>query len=126
MLIQASLVIFTGAMCLICLYGIAQPAPFMSIIERMLQGSGGIYTAVTIPVLFGGALIYSAGTSRFPLVVYLIGGLVLISAALLPVVGQQRIDALIERFRQLPANTFRIWLVGGFAFGAFLIYTLWR
>ncbi len=126
MLIQASLVIFCGAMGLICLFGIAQPAQLMGVVERIFQGSGGIQPAVVIRVIFGAALIYSAGTSRFPLVVYLIGGLLLISAAVLPFVGQERIDGLIERFKELPANTLRIWLTGGFAFAAFLIFALWR
>jgi hypothetical protein len=98
----------------------------MGVVERIFQGSGGIQPAVVIRVIFGAALIYSAGTSRFPLVVYLIGGLMLISAAVLPFIGQERIDGLIERFKELPANTLRIWLMGGFAFAAFLIFALWR
>ncbi len=126
MLIQASLVIFSGALSLICLFGIAQPAQFMSVVGRVFQGSGGVQMAVVVRVIFGAALIYSAGTSRFPLFVYLIGGLILISAAVLPFMGQERIDGLIERFRALPTNTLRIWLTGGFAFAQILIVALWR
>ncbi len=126
MLIQAGLVIFSGALGLFCLFGIAQPVQFLGVIERVFQGSGGIQTAVVVRVIFGVALIYSAGTSRFPLLVYLIGGLLLISAAILPFIGQERIDGLIERFRELPTNVLRIWLTGGFAFAALLILALWR
>jgi hypothetical protein len=126
MLIQAGLVIFSGALGLFCLFGIAQPVQFLGVVERIFLGSGGIQTVVVLRAIFGAALIYSAGTSRFPLFVYLIGGLMLISAAVLPFIGQERIDRLIERFRELPTNTLRIWLMGGFGFATFLIVALWR
>ncbi len=123
MLIQASLVIICGAICLVCLFGVAQPARLMSAVQQIWQNSAGLYTAVTIRALFAAALIYSAGTSRFPLIVYVIGGLALISAAVLPFVGAGQ---LLERFQQLSTKNLRIWLACGFAFGAFLIYALWR
>ncbi len=126
MLIQASLVIFSGALALFCLFGIAQPVQFMGVVERIFQGSGGVQTAVVMRAIFGIALIYSAGTSRFPLFVYPIGGLILISAAVLPFIGQERIDGMIERFRELPTIKLRITLMGGFGFATFLIVALWR
>ena len=81
-----------------------------------------LYLAVGIRLLLGVALIVAAPASLFPLVFRVIGVIAILAALALPIMGIERIRRLVGWFAALPSLALRLWLVFGFAFGAFLVY----
>jgi hypothetical protein len=102
--------------------GIAATPVLMRVMRIAMATAGILYLAVGIRLLLGIALIVSAPQSLFPTAFRVLGVIAVVIALALPVIGIERIRRLVAWFAALPPLALRLWLVFGFAVGAFLIY----
>ena len=115
-------VIFIGALViLIGILGAASPDRLILLIGRW-QGPSRLWTTVLIRLVLGVALILAAPSCRLPVVVSAIGILALISAVVIPILGQRRFDSFIDWCSRRRAVVVRSWSLAAVVFGGVLIY----
>ena len=78
--------------------------------------------AVIARIIIGAILLLEASNLKFTLVMQIIGGISILAAVVLLLMGQDRMDRMIDWFMKMSDKIFRIWSVFAIAFGAFLIY----
>ena len=78
--------------------------------------------AIGVRVIFGVVLLLGASDSRFPVVLYVLGGIALVTAVALALLGATRTDRLVQWWFGQPLGLIRTWLLGAVLFGAFLVY----
>ena len=84
----------------------------------------GLYLAVGVRLVLGALFLMAAEETRFPTAFRFLGYLMLIAAALIPLIGRQRINRLLEWLQSKPPALMRTWLIFGVAFGAFIVYAV--
>ncbi|MGI9343354.1 MAG: hypothetical protein ACR2QV_10915 [Gammaproteobacteria bacterium] len=114
--------VFGLLVCLGCIVGIAATSVLMRIMDMVMSRPGILYLAVGVRLLLGVALIVAAPASLFPVLFRIFGVIAILAALALPIMGIERIRRLVAWVAALPSIALRLWLVVGFAFGAFLIY----
>lgn len=102
--------------------GVARPATLMRLVSHTLGGEHGIATAAAIRVALGTLLLIAADETRHPGAIRALGGLSLLSAALLPILGRARVEAFVAWWADRPPAFVRTWALAAVAFGAFLIH----
>ena len=85
-------------------------------------GQARFLFAVIIRIILGAILLLEAANLKFTLAMQIIGGISILAAIALLLMGQERMDRMIDWFMKMSENTFRIWSVLAIAFGAFFIY----
>ncbi len=108
--------------CLGCIVGIASPATLLGVVRSIMNKPAMVYLAIGVRFALGVLLILAAPAALYPLVFRIIGGIAILAALGLIVMGRERIIKLVEWFAGMPASAVRAWLVFGFVFGAFLVY----
>jgi hypothetical protein len=79
--------------------------------------------AIIFRILFGAILLWEASNLKFSFAMQIIGGISIVAAIALLLMGQDRMDRMIDWFMvKMTNNIMRGWSVFAFAFGAFLIY----
>jgi hypothetical protein len=111
-----------GFLCLACIVGFVVPTLLTRLVPWFLQLPGALAIAVAVRIAIGVALIVAAPDTRYPFAFQILGGLMLLAAAVLPLLGIARITRLVNWVAGWPPLAMRAWLVLGFAFGAFLVY----
>jgi hypothetical protein len=109
---------------LICIAGLAilvVPDKFKNVMSSW-TGQPRFLFAIVIRIVFGALLLYEAANLRFPLAMKIIGGISLLAAIVLLLMGQERMDRFIDWWMRMSGNVLRAWSVLAIAFGAFLIY----
>ena len=117
-------IIITLVGVLICLAGLlilVSPQRFRNTMSRF-AGQPRFLFAVIARILIGAILLYEASNLRFTLAMQIIGGISILAAVALLLMGQERMDRIIDWFMPLSDEVFRIMSVFAFAFGTFLIY----
>jgi len=115
-------IILIGA--LICLAGLVilvAPEKFKSVMNNW-TGQPRFLFAVIVRIVFGAILLAEAANLKFPLAMQIIGGISIVAAIGILLIGQDRLDRFIEFWMRMSDNVLRFWSVFAFAFGAFLIY----
>ena len=109
---------------LICLAGLVIliiPEKFRNVMNRW-TGQPRFLFAVIARIIIGAILLLEASNLKFTLAMQIIGGISILAAVVLLLMGQERMDRIIDWFMRLSDEVFRIMSVFAFAFGAFLIY----
>ncbi len=109
---------------LICLAGLlilVSPQTFRNVMNRF-AGQQRFLFAVIARIIIGAILLLEAPNLKFTLAMQIIGGISILAAVVLLLIGQERMDRIIDWFMRLSDEVFRIMSVFAFAFGAFLIY----
>ena len=78
--------------------------------------------AVIARIIIGAILLLEASNLKFTLAMQIIGGISILAAIVLLLMGQERMDRVIDWFMRLSDEVFRFASVVSIAFGAFLIY----
>lgn len=86
------------------------------------RGAGRFATAIGIRLVLGVLFLVTAPQTRFPVVVYALGGLALAAAVVLLFVGPKRLDVLIDWWLGRPMAMLRLTCAAAILFGAFLFY----
>ena len=109
---------------LICLAGLViviAPDKFRAVMNNW-TGQPRFLFAVIVRVVFGAILLAEAANLKFPLAMKIIGGISIVAAVVLLLIGEKRMDRMIDWFMKMSDNMFRAWSVVALVFGAFLIY----
>ncbi len=80
------------------------------------------HVAIGLRVVFGVVLLLGAADSRFPIVLYVLGGIAIVVAVVLALLGATRTDGLVQWWFDQPSGLIRTWLLGAVLFGGFLVY----
>ena len=105
-------------------WGYFVPKTLAKIVLDFIDRPWGIYLAVGVRLALGALFLMAADETRFPGTFRILGYLMLIAAALIPLIGKQRITRLMRWFHAKPPALMRIWLIFGVAFGAFIVYAV--
>ncbi len=109
---------------LICLAGLVilmAPDRFRAVMNNW-TGQPRFLFAVIVRVVIGAVLLAEAANLKFPLAMKIIGGISIVAAIVLLLIGKERMDRMIDWFMKMSDNAFRAWSVLAVAFGGFLIY----
>ncbi len=110
------------AICLAGLIILITPEKFRNIMNRF-AGQPRFLFAVIARILIGAILLYEAANLRFMLAMQIIGGISILAAVVLLLMGLGRMDRMIDWFMSKMAdNVMRVWSVFAIDFGAFLVY----
>ena len=104
-------------------WGILAPDKLITLVTSTMDRRWGIYIAVIVRLVLGAALIGAAPSTSFPIAFQVLGWIAIVAAAVLVVVGRERLHKFIVWWsEQFSASLIRLWLLFGLAFGAFLVY----
>lgn len=106
---------------LACAYGLADPQGLMRHIEKF-SSVGGYIFAIVVRVILGAAALMAAADSLLPVFLEIIGGISLIAAAVLLLIGKGRFSRLIQWVASFNSSFLRLWLVFGMLFGVAMVW----
>jgi hypothetical protein len=106
---------------LACAWGVADPQGLVKAVDRF-SGIGGFLIAIIVRIILGTAAILAAPVSRLPIFLYIIGGVSLIAALALVIMGKQRFGRLILWVAAWPSPLLRTGLVLGMLFGVAMVW----
>lgn len=101
--------------------GVVKPALLLSAL-REWQGHGRWLVAVIVRLVMGLILIEVAPELRFPVAIKVIGVITFVAGIGLLMIGQKRMDRIIDWFLGVSETFVRNALVLAFLFGIFLVY----
>ena len=104
------------------LLGVVRPGDLMRIVENVWATRTGFHVAIAVRLALGAVLIAAAPDCRFPVAVRVIGVISVVGAAVVAVMGRERLRAFVRWWMAFPAGIIRSWAAFAFAFGAFLVY----
>jgi hypothetical protein len=120
--LQAAIIGIGAFISVICLTGIMLPTRLLHAARSAWQYRAALVVAVMIRLTIGVLLLLAATHSRFPLAFKILGGLAIVAALLIPLIGHDRISRLLARCSRQSVLFIRLWSLAGLAFGCFLIY----
>ena len=104
-----------------CAYGMAHPAGLLELVDRFANKQGYAF-AIIVRIVLGTVSVLAAPVSKLPILLYVVGGLSLLAAAVLLVIGLPGYNRIIGWVAGFPAAMLRAWLVFGLVFGVALIW----
>ncbi len=111
-----------GLICLAGLFIVISPAKFRDLFNKF-TGQPRYLFAIIFRILFGAILLWDAANLKFSFAMQIIGGISILAAIVLLLMGQDRVDRMIDWFMsKFSDELMRVWSVFALAFGAFLIY----
>jgi hypothetical protein len=120
----ASLVILSLLIIGLSLYGVLMPEKLIQLAGGMMQAKAGLRIAITVRLLLGMLLWLSASVSRTPGLFKVFAVLMLLTAVMLPVIGQTRLNQLITHLASRPVWTVRLLCLIGVALGGFFLWSV--
>ncbi len=118
------LTVLGSVFCLISLFAIGFPKRLLRAAESITITTPLRFLAFVIRILLGIIILLAAGSTQFPLTLKVIGILLIVSGVTLLLLGNSRIQSLLNWFLRQGPNSIRISGVVGFLFGGFLIYAV--
>ena len=109
---------------LICLAGLlilVSPQRFRNAMNNF-AGQPRFLFAVIARIVIGAILLLEAPNLKFTFAMQIIGGISILAAIALLLMGQGRMDRMIDWFMRLTDDVFRLTSVTALIFGAFLVY----
>ena len=104
---------------------LSKPEYILDLLKKYSDSFGIHVVAVIVRIFIGVALIFSAPASRFPLALQVLGGLFILAALVLAVIGRSRFKSLMTWAMNL-AHTFgRVSGIFAVMFGGFLCYAVY-
>jgi hypothetical protein len=104
----------------LCVLGVVTPAALASIVTAW-PPARRFDVAVGARLVLGVIFLLGASRCRVPTVIYGIGILALAAAVLLALLGEPRVDALVDWWVQLPALAIRAWCALGALVGVLIL-----
>lgn len=106
---------------LACGFGSANPQALIRVVKQFDSLPGFVF-AIIVRVFLGVVAILAAPASRAPLFLMIIGGIALVAALGLLLMGRSRMSRLITWVSGFSNTMMRTWLLFGVAFGVALIW----
>lgn len=119
---QIIVLLLGTVVCGLSVWGMFVPEKLWKMVNGALGQDWGIYLAVIVRLILGGALIIVAPESRFPLVFEALGWFAIVAAAAIAIMGRKRLRNFVAWFKNTSTIVIRVWLIFGAAFGVFLFF----
>jgi hypothetical protein len=103
--------------------GLLWPAALLEI-GRVFGTPSGLYAAAALRIGFGAALFLAAPASRLPALVRAIGIVIFVAGLMTPLIGIERLLAVLDWASALDPFLLRVWAGIALAFGGFLTWAL--
>ena len=103
--------------------GLISPSTLLGMVESVWRTRRGLYGVVALRFCIGVVLVVAAPECRHPVALRVLGGISIVAAMLVPVIGLARVRALVNWWAARPPLFIRAWAVVAIAFGGFLIHT---
>jgi len=104
-------------------WGVFAPGSIFAFISGW-SSKTGFWLAVLLRLSFGLALWLAAPDTRAPLLLRALGGLAILSAVLLPLIGFERFERVLAWWTALPPYAMRLWSFVAVAVGGVVIWSL--
>ncbi len=104
-----------------CAYGIANPQGLVRLVEQF-AGFGGYLVAIVVRLVLGAAAILAAPASLLPVFLHIVGGISLLAALALIMMGGRGFERLIRWVAGWESRLLRAGLVLGMLFGVALVW----
>ncbi len=114
------IVLFGALICLAGLVILIAPEKFKSVMNNW-TGQPRFLFAVIVRIVFGAILLAESANLKFPLAMKIIGGITILAAIAILLIGEKRMDRFIALWMRISDNVLRAWSILAFAFGGFLI-----
>ncbi len=114
---------FALAIMVIGAVGLGSPSLLLALVSPLLA-PGALYAVAAVRVLYGALLIAVAPMSRMRRTLRVLGGAIIAAGLLTPLLGVERLAALVAWWAGQPPWFMRAWAALGVAFGAFVLYAL--
>ncbi len=118
------LIVLGSIICLFSLFAIVFPERLLSAVRNLTITTRLRLIAFSVRVLFGVIVILVAGSTQFPTTLRIIGILLIASGVAALLLGNARIQWLVDWFLRQGPNSIRIGGIAGLLFGGFLIYAV--
>lgn len=115
------ILVFGIAIALVGLLGAVLPARFRQLLGSW-QGNSRFLFAVIVRIVLGGVLLAAAPDLLFPRLLQILGGVSILAAIGLLLMGQVRLDRMIAWWLQRPDAVLRVSTTMAALFGLFLVY----
>lgn len=120
---MTELVAFFGALiALLGATGVVSPPTLLGWVDAIWRSSRGVWGVVALRIGLGVLLVLAAPECRYPTAIRVLGVISIVAAALVPVVGLERVHALVKWWAERPPLAIRAWACVAIAFGGFLIH----
>ena len=120
---MTSLIIIFGALTLLAgIIIIINPENIFGLLNKYIEKLELQIIAIVVRLVLGALLIHQSGTSKYPLVIEIIGWLSIVAAIFFAIIGRNNFKRLISWALSLAKPLGRIGGVVAVCFGAFLIY----
>lgn len=113
--IIGALIAFIGAL------GVLSPDKFRALLQRW-PSRGRFWSAVLIRVVIGGLLIWLADDLRYSLVMKILGGISIIAALGILIMGRDSLDRLVDWWLGRGDGLMRLGALFAMMFGMFLVH----
>jgi len=118
----AILTVIGSVVCLISLFAIVFPRRLLKAARSITITTPLRFIAFVVRILLGIIITLVAGSTKFPQTLQIIGILLIVSGVAVLLVGNARIQSLMDWFLRRGLDSIRAGGVAGFIFGGFLIY----
>jgi hypothetical protein len=102
--------------------GLVAPEFFLRLVQ-LIQTPPTIYFAAVVRVAFGIVLVLAAPSSRAPIALRILGGLIAVGGLITPFWGVRLADVILGWWSQGP-GILRAWATGALALGLFIVYVI--
>ncbi len=119
-----SIKLFGLMMILLCIWGIVSPKALVGLVLNVWGRPWGIHMAVAVRIGLGILFVMAADQTRLPETFRILGYLMIIAAALITVIGRDRLDKFMHWWQEMQPVFLRVWLVFGMLFGVFVFYAV--
>ncbi len=118
------LIVLGSVICLFSLFAIVFPERLLRAVRNLTITTRLRLIAFSVRALFGIIVILVAGSTQFPTTLRIIGILLVASGVAALLLGNARIQSLVDWFLRQGPNSIRIGGIAGLLFGGFLIYAV--
>ena len=111
-----------AVICALGVAGLAVPTRITKGLDGFKASPTKIYGWAAVRVLMGVVLILGASSTAFPTLIRLIGAVLVLKAALVPLMGLERARSILGWLQARPVPLLRLLFLPVAAFGAFLVW----
>jgi hypothetical protein len=105
-------------------FGVIRPTGLTRFVASAWANPGGLPAVVGLRLVFGVLLLLVAGSSRFPTALQILGAIAIASAALVLLLGTERLQKFVDWWVDRPDGIIRARALAAEIFGAFLVYAV--
>ena len=116
------LTVFGSIVCLISLLAIIFPQRLLRAAQRVTISTPLRLMAFVVRIVLGIILIFAARSTRFPLALKIVGGLLILSGVMVLLLGNSKVQSLLDWALRRGPKSVRIGGMAGLLLGGFLLY----